>query len=83
MAYPAGRLELGAGDRIVAQTTLAGLADTVEESTTFGRVRPDQKRTMVGALQSRGHTVAMTGDGEAQGIVQGSRGRIIHADLKE
>ncbi|OZF05434.1 magnesium-transporting ATPase [Rhodococcus sp. 14-2686-1-2] len=39
------------------------LADTVENSTTFGRVRPDQKRQMVGALQSRGHTVAMTGDG--------------------
>ncbi|AYJ48642.1 HAD-IC family P-type ATPase [Rhodococcus sp. P1Y] len=39
------------------------LADTVENSTTFGRVRPDQKRSMVGALQSRGHTVAMTGDG--------------------
>jgi cation-transporting ATPase E len=39
------------------------LADTVEECTTFGRVRPDQKRTMVHALQSRGHTVAMTGDG--------------------
>ena len=39
------------------------LADTVENSTTFGRVRPDQKRSMVGALQARGHTVAMTGDG--------------------
>jgi len=39
------------------------LADTVEEYTTFGRVRPDQKRAMVHALQSRGHTVAMTGDG--------------------
>ena len=34
-----------------------------EEYTTFGRVRPDQKRAMVHALQSRGHTVAMTGDG--------------------
>ncbi|OLT37529.1 magnesium-transporting ATPase [Rhodococcus sp. CUA-806] len=40
-----------------------GLADIVEKSTTFGRVRPDQKRRMVGALQGRGHTVAMTGDG--------------------
>ncbi len=39
------------------------LADTMEQYTTFGRVRPDQKRTMVHALQSRGHTVAMTGDG--------------------
>ena len=39
------------------------LADVVEGSTTFGRVLPDQKRAMVGALQSRGHTVAMTGDG--------------------
>ena len=39
------------------------LAATMEEYTTFGRVRPDQKRAMVHALQSRGHTVAMTGDG--------------------
>lgn len=39
------------------------LAETVSEYTTFGRVRPDQKRAMVYALQSRGHTVAMTGDG--------------------
>jgi cation-transporting ATPase E len=39
------------------------LADTLEQYTTFGRVRPDQKRAIVHALQSRGHTVAMTGDG--------------------
>ena len=41
----------------------AALADALESHTTFGRVRPDQKRAMVHALQSRGHTVAMTGDG--------------------
>ena len=39
------------------------LADTMNAYTTFGRVRPDQKRAMVHALQSRDHTVAMTGDG--------------------
>ncbi|MCX2933505.1 HAD-IC family P-type ATPase [Mycobacterium sp. CVI_P3] len=39
------------------------LADTMATHTTFGRVRPDQKRAMVHALQSRDHTVAMTGDG--------------------
>jgi cation-transporting ATPase E len=39
------------------------LADMLENYTAFGRVRPDQKRAMVRALQSRGNTVAMTGDG--------------------
>ncbi|MDL9938008.1 HAD-IC family P-type ATPase [Gordonia sp. ABSL1-1] len=39
------------------------LADVVESGVTFGRVRPDQKRAMVKALQSRDNTVAMTGDG--------------------
>ncbi len=37
--------------------------DVVAESQVFGRVTPAQKRAMVSALQSRGRTVAMTGDG--------------------
>ncbi len=37
--------------------------DAVAEHTVFGRVTPDQKQAMVLALQERGHTVAMTGDG--------------------
>ncbi|GGO86947.1 HAD-IC family P-type ATPase [Wenjunlia tyrosinilytica] len=39
------------------------MAKALEGGTVFGRVTPQQKRDMVGALQSRGHTVAMTGDG--------------------
>ncbi len=39
------------------------LADLMESTTVFGRVNPDQKYAMVVALQSRGHVVAMTGDG--------------------
>ncbi|MEU3318001.1 HAD-IC family P-type ATPase [Streptomyces sp. NPDC006785] len=39
------------------------MATAMEQNAVFGRVTPQQKRDMVAALQSRGHTVAMTGDG--------------------
>jgi cation-transporting ATPase E len=39
------------------------LAGVLDQYTVFGRVTPQQKRAMVGALQSHGHVVAMTGDG--------------------
>ncbi|WP_369037402.1 MULTISPECIES: cation-translocating P-type ATPase [Streptomyces] len=44
-------------------TEATEMAQALDEGTVFGRVTPQQKRDMVGALQSRGHTVAMTGDG--------------------
>ncbi|MFX0575032.1 HAD-IC family P-type ATPase [Nocardia nepalensis] len=63
----ASSLDLPGGEHAVDARELPedrdALADVLQHETTFGRVRPDQKRAMVAALQSRDHTVAMTGDG--------------------
>ncbi len=48
---------------LLPQAGLAALADALENNSVFGRVTPRQKQVLVTALQSRGHTVAMTGDG--------------------
>jgi cation-transporting P-type ATPase E len=64
IASRAGLAVVGAPvDARLLPTDIDDLAAAVDAATVFGRVTPQQKQAMVRALQSRGHVVAMTGDG--------------------
>jgi cation-transporting ATPase E len=64
----AASLGLEGADAPVDARTLSdddpdALAEALDRHSVFGRVTPQQKRSMVQVLQRGGHTVAMTGDG--------------------
>ncbi|HEX9031798.1 MAG TPA: HAD-IC family P-type ATPase, partial [Streptosporangiaceae bacterium] len=63
----ARKLGLRGADRVVDARDLpedqGELAAAVADAAIIGRVAPHQKRAIIGALQSLGHVVAMTGDG--------------------
>jgi len=63
----AGQVGIAGADRPVDARSLpdgqAALAELLETRSVFGRVVPRQKQEMVEALGTRGHVVAMTGDG--------------------
>ncbi len=62
----AQRVGVPDADRSIDCSTLDSseqIAQAIAENSVFGRVRPEQKKAFVLALQEQGHTVAMTGDG--------------------
>lgn len=62
----AQKVGIEGADRFVDATTLKteqDIASAIKNYNVFGRVRPEQKKAFVLALQTEGHTVAMTGDG--------------------
>ncbi len=78
VAAVARRAGLDVGDAIDARTLpteIEALAEILETHRVFGRVTPEQKKLMMAAMQSRGHVVAMVGDGVNDALA------LKHADL--
>jgi cation-transporting ATPase E len=62
----AGAVGIENSDHFVDASTLhtdKDILSAVKRYTVFGRVTPEQKKSIIAALQKLGHTVAMTGDG--------------------
>ena len=62
----AGMAHIAGAERYVDASTLdtpEAVAQAVKDYTVFGRVKPEQKKQLVEALQAEGKRVAMTGDG--------------------
>lgn len=66
VSHIAGQAGIPNSDRAVDASSLKDISDieaAVDRYTVFARVTPDRKKQIVEALQKKGHTVAMTGDG--------------------
>ena len=62
----AAKVGVEGADQFVDASTLKtdeDVAEAMRKYHVFGRVKPEQKKQFVVALQNQGHTVAMTGDG--------------------
>lgn len=75
IARKAGIETAEAIDARTLPTDIDALGEMLETHRVFGRVTPEQKRTMMAALQARGHVVAMIGDGVNDALA------LKHADL--